>query len=985
MAGRSRFPVGSNVPVLQSIRMGLVALPLCLWLAACGGVNIGQVFSGDTGSDTSSDDGDGGGDGDPQSGPSVSPPDESILLPGSPSVVTAGPATGAADVDAQTSLAVVFSESVQQSTLAEGVSLVDAIDSAIAIDQVGLFSSGRLAVFTPSTALAVGSYELKVTTAILDLDGNPLAAAATVSSFTVGAPISPSVVLVHPSDTSVNEPVSTDVLVLFSKPVDPTTLSLGISVTENGTIKGFSLLEPLGGDRMARFVPDAAFAASASVAVQVTNQITDTEIETHPLDAPVLAAFTAMDLLAPTALVQQSAPTGFINAASLVAFDMDVAIDTATVAAGDEVHLIFHEESSSDFIAFQQNVAAPVATPVSFTGLDLRDLGVAVLDEGNIAVSAYMRRPGGATTPTLLGETIIQDTLPPSLLSLGPPAGPTASTFLVEGRDTGIHGTSTEPVGGISVSVPARPELDVSTLEVLGTKFTPTNFFRSVPLGSEAVDPQRLGLLTAPLAFQVTLTDAAGNQGASISATLHQRGAVTGSASGAVTVEAYDVETLAVLPNVTVVLHPATGAASIALTDSQGRAMFSDPGAQTFTVTVVADTYDLVSLADTTARFLSLPVARSASLSATVSGSVSGSTGTPFFGLSGLLDEAGASVVIGDPLFKSFGGRSVRPSRPFQLSVADVNTLTGTLLRYRATGTEAPLGAGTTISWNPSLAATLSPSQKQFVFFTADHLDTLDDSPGYALEAAGGTAITPVAAGGSASSLVTMDGPLRGVPGNLVVGGGVDAELMDPANAPFWPSGEYALDPLAAGTDGVAAVTGPFVSHQVNAVDATGSSIARIRADATMQALFALSLPLPLVPLITDAVGNSPASVSFQNSLPVARVGGALELNGVDATGLYRVTLADTATRSWVLYATQPAVKTDAVRTLALPDLAVLGLTGLLDSGNHTMRVEAFTMLFLPVGEEDPFFATPFDDSAFHFTDLRRFHFGYASSPTLTF
>jgi len=403
---------------------------------------------------------------------------------------------------------------------------------------------------------------------------------------------------------------------------------------------------------------------------------------------------------------------------------------------------------------------------------------------------------------------------------------------------------------------------------------------------------------------------------------------------------------------------------------------------------VIADNYGLVSVADTTARFLSLPVSKSASLPATISGSVSGSTGVPFFGLSGLLDEAGASVAIGDPLFKSFGGRTVRPGRPFNLSVSDVDALTGTLLRFRATGTEAPLGAGTSITWNPNLAATLTASQKQIVFFTSDHLDTLDDDSGFALEAAGGTPITPVSAGGSAASLVTFDGPLRGAPGNLVVGGGIDAEFTDPGNAPFLPGGEHARDPMVPDTDGVAAVTGPFLSHQVNAADATGSSVARVRADGTLQALFALSLPLPLLPLVTDATGNTPATVSFENSLPVVRAGGTLALNGVVETGLYRVTLSDVATpiqRNWVIYAGQPTAKTDAVRTLALPDLAALGLTGLLDSGNHTIGVEAFTMLSLPAGEGDSSFAEPFEATKFHFTDLRRFHFGYAAAPTVTF
>ncbi len=187
-------------------------------------------------------------------------------------------------------------------------------------------------------------------------------------------------------------------------------------------------------------------------------------------------------------------------------------------------------------------------------------------------------------------------------------------------------------------------------------------------------DPILLGRRTSPLGFSLTITDAAGNESVATTGKIIQRGVVTGSVtSGTLVIEAFDDATFLPLAGVTVLVEPgmptsgATGRKT-AVTGTDGRAMITGLTAPTHSVTLVVANYNLVSLLDTSAGFVSLPMRPESKATGSVRGTAVFTAGT------------GQTAMIGCNIFDDFTreeiltttkapttvpSTSARPNRPY--------------------------------------------------------------------------------------------------------------------------------------------------------------------------------------------------------------------------------------------------------------------------------------------------------------------------------
>ncbi|MCK5941202.1 MAG: hypothetical protein KAI24_04460, partial [Planctomycetes bacterium] len=153
------------------------------------------------------------------------------------------------------------------------------------------------------------------------------------------------------------------------------------------------------------------------------------------------------------------------------------------------------------------------------------------------------------------------------------------------------------------------------------------NMFGSSTGGRFLMLPLALGRLSAARAYTLSLTDASGNSSATTFAgNIVQRGVLTGTVAGTLTVQVFDHTTLAPVAGATVLVDPAvpTVPASgqlLATTDASGTATFTT-GVTAHTITVLRTGYDLVTIADTRAANVSLPLTPTSNATASLQGTL---------------------------------------------------------------------------------------------------------------------------------------------------------------------------------------------------------------------------------------------------------------------------------------------------------------------------------------------------------------------------
>src|SRR5690606_5013290 len=132
--------------------------------------------------------------------------------------------------------------------------------------------------------------------------------------------------------------------------------------------------------------------------------------------------------------------------------------------------------------------------------------------------------------------------------------------------------------------------------------------------GSFVFTPLALGRRVQPLDFTMSVADRAGNTIATpVQGRIHQRGLLTGTLAGTLTVEVFDEATFAPIVGATVVVEPdrpqlpAVGRV-VGTTGADGRVDLPGLTAARHTVTAIADGHHLTTVVDVPSAFVSMPL-----------------------------------------------------------------------------------------------------------------------------------------------------------------------------------------------------------------------------------------------------------------------------------------------------------------------------------------------------------------------------------------
>lgn len=219
-----------------------------------------------------------------------------------PTVMTRTPASGATMVATSTTIVALFDEPVTgvtttSFTVNDGAAVTGTLASAM---------SGRQWTFTPAAALANNAtVTVTLTTAIMDLSNNALAAPVTWTFTTAADTTAPTVTMRTPAPSATMVATSTTIVATFSEPVTGVTTST-FTVNDGAAVTG-TLASAMSG-RQWTFTPSAALANNASVTVTLTTGITD--LATNALAAPVTWMFTtAPDTTPPMVMTRTPAPS----------------------------------------------------------------------------------------------------------------------------------------------------------------------------------------------------------------------------------------------------------------------------------------------------------------------------------------------------------------------------------------------------------------------------------------------------------------------------------------------------------------------------------------------------------------------------------------------------------------------------------------------------------------------------------------------------
>lgn len=556
-------------------------------------------------------------------------------------------------------------------------------------------AAGRVLVLRPLTALdspQPTSYDVVLLPGGRDADGVRFSATteSILSTFTVdpAATSDASILAVYPRDNQRDIQRDNDFLCVFTRPVNPTSLVANFFVREQGgsAVPGTPSLPlsipNLPEARVVGFRPasSAPWTASTVHEFVVNSSITfGTDGELQFNNRTPFSRFTTGAPPTPTSVTVGNPTTGFAHKVNLANFaNLQLAVEVPTDAlTGDVVVARVYGGNRSttatgDLVLVERSTALPIdgvqTATIDFTGA-LGPINRLLFDDGSLGYTAQLVR-GSQRSGAVIGDAAAaQDTVRPTLTSLGPPVGTNGTDLYTELETLTVFGVASEALGEASF--------------VLNT-LTPVTagLFASRTNGNFLLAPAVLGRNTSPTGYSLSITDLAGNLAATASTgNVIQRGLLAGSvAAGDLVVEAFDPATLLPVGDVEVIVDPgvpvvppAVGRVT-ALTDAAGRATFTGLLASSHTITLVKPGHDLVTLYDTSVSFASLPLRTTSATtaSATLTGALTFPatvTGASAFVGSNLYDDPALQVVqttVGAP--SAIPSTGVQPNRPMVLT-----------------------------------------------------------------------------------------------------------------------------------------------------------------------------------------------------------------------------------------------------------------------------------------------------------------------------
>lgn len=969
LASRTSSIASRTLPALALlITLGLFAGP-------CGSTgNPSTFFDPDNPGGSTGGDG-GGGDVTPplEDGPSAAPMAGAVLKDGPPSLSASAPASSATGVDPNAAMALWFSESLRSDTITNTSLLLRPVDNPLlAVSTSFTWLAGdRCVVMEPvGTLLPDTQYEVVATNDITDLEGEriDLVASGMLFRFRTSsslAGISPLVLGSFPPAGSENEPNDTPVILVFSEPMDFTGLTDAVTIT-NRTTTGAGDYDTAG-DFEFRHVGNRVFEfphlndsndLGGSMLLRVDTGITDAEFVPQALAESYRATWDTLAFGRPTSIGFDDADFApfapAVNLQNVDLFPVEV-ITPVSVLSADTVTLMVHESNESDFVsaskiaggglaAFNLDLTGTSGAPSFSSSADLVIAGFVERDGLRSSIQTYRDADGNEAV-------VAHDTVRPLLFSYGPPSGAFGSQFITDTPLFRPYGLASEQIARIEASFP--PGVGAQTRDVASP--STANFF----IGP-AFNP--LVITEGPLAFDITLTDKAGNAASSQSpGVVEFRGFLSASpiTGGEVHVVAFDREGLYQIGGATVFIEDFGGGnEDSANTGSNGSVTFSGrSGAQS--ITIQADGFHATSLMGFDAGELSIPLIAEGRVTAALSPLISGlSTGVSSISSNLLTSSDGEQDADGlqtydlENLFAD--ALDIRLNRPgWFAAFHDVVDFPSADRYFRFVALDSR------VLVDPTSGSTVVTPRFDMVESTNQIAGSTNYI--YPIQASGGTGLSlpPV----SGSSLITTSIP--GIAGPCAVGAG----SVDFSGGGTNGAAELELTLFdAAVVEGAPAAS---VQLQIHAIDSDGDQ-AMARATVAVEAAPAATpIALPDVPEVTAAWGGAsyPFTRGFTDTLTGDR-------------GYYRLTITDSAvdSSSWHIWV---AASAGVGGSLTLPTLkeTVGGAVGTppLDTssgGNWIASMEAFSM------------AAGFIERGFFFSQLERNNVAWAQSaesPTLDF
>jgi len=454
-----------------------------------------------------------------------------------------------------------------------------------------------------------------------------------------------------PLNNPTDQPREIPVYAIFTKPADQDSVEGNFEVRLGTTPVQGALTFPLPSTaaittqsrdgRVLRFTPtDPALEGNVQYQIRVNDQITfnnglgKLEFLRNPI-----SRFTTVGFLAPTDVLVGNPSPGFpdwVNRGNVDNLKIDVDL-AATAASGDTIVARIYglgrsgEQNDIQFVERRTTLSSSGAqTAVIDFGTSLGTPSSPRFADGALTFAAQIRRGGGKRTGFFVtGPGPRQDTVPPELDQVGPP-GTSGGDLFVDQEFVSFYGQASERIGEGQVTISGMN----------------ASLFASDAEGGFVLQPINLGLNEGPLPYQLTLTDAAGNMSPDVfSGNIVGRGVVKDSvAGGGLEVEVYDEATFRPISGATVVVQPNPASSSgrmVATTGSNGRVTFSGLAAQPHTITAAISSFDLTTLMDTSAGFVSLPLRP-------VNGAVADFSGAIAFATPGTTLGAGETVLVGN-------------------------------------------------------------------------------------------------------------------------------------------------------------------------------------------------------------------------------------------------------------------------------------------------------------------------------------------------
>ena len=671
----------------------LTALAGLLLLAACD--NVGRAFDPDV-------------DPPDQGGVTVTsnievPPAGGDIRDGRPIVRATYPSGGG--WPSTVPIVVEFSESMNQASILPTTTngtdakivLRPASTTTVVPVVYNFLAGGRVLVLRPLANLdspQQSSFDIVMLPGVRDSDGVRFSSSTEtiLATFTVDpdATADATVLAVYPRQNQRDLPLDTEFLCFFSRAVDPTSLPNNFVLRPEGgsALAGLPSL-PLSVANVpeARVVGftqagGASFVASTTYEFVVNSSIrfaNDGQLQFN--NRTPYSRFTTGGVPNPVAVAVGNPVSGFpdkVNLTNLGILNLAVEVPQAAAVGDVVVARVFGGDKSTsgvgDLVYLERTatIASTTANPtqtilVDFSGL-LGSASRAKFDEGALSFTAQIFR-GSVHSGVVRGSTTsAQDTVRPTVVSLGPPVGANGTDLYTDLETFTLFGTASEPIGEASLTV------------TLGAPVT-SGLFASRTGGTFLMAPVVIGRLSTGAPYTLTVKDISGNEAlAASTGSLFQRGWIAGSVlSGTLDVEAYDAVTLRPVANAEVLVDvgvPTVPASSrtTGTSDAAGRATFSGLVAASHTITINHPDYDLVTLYDSPVGFASLPLrpktaaAALSTLNATPT-LPGGAAGATVVAGSNLFDDAATMVIQSSTNTPTvLAQTSIQPNRPMVLT-----------------------------------------------------------------------------------------------------------------------------------------------------------------------------------------------------------------------------------------------------------------------------------------------------------------------------